>query len=107
MTGANARSVNVVAERSEAILEELVDMSAALKGEATSINRTISLQTDKLGELGDTAEDNQSKVASETKSLTKFYRSSSSFFATLFRGIAVLVAFILTVLYMSLFSKRF
>ena len=91
----------------QAILEELVDMSAALKGEATSINRTISLQTDKLGELGDTAEDNQSKVASETKSLTKFYRSSSSFFATLFRSIAVLVAFILTVLYMSLFSKRF
>ena len=107
MTGANARSVNVVAERSEAILAELVDMSATLKGEATSINRTISLQTDKLGELGDTAEDNQSKVASETKSLTKFYRSSSSFFATLFRSIAVLVAFILTVLYMSLFSKRF
>ena len=107
MTGANARSVNVVAERSEAILAELVDMSAALKGEATSINRTISLQTDRLGELGDTAEDNQSKVASETKSLTKFYRSSSSFFATLFRGIAVLMAFILTVLYMSFFSKRF
>ena len=94
-------------DRAEAMLEDLVDMASVLKGEVTTINSTVVLQNRELGKLGEVADDNRSTVSHEAKALTKYYKSSTSFFGTFFRSVAVLVAFVLTVLYMSFFSRRF
>ena len=96
-----------LAERGEVLLQDLVDMAQGLKGVASNIHSTVRLQNRELESLGDVAEDNRDNLGVEAKALTKYYKNSSSFFATLFRSIAVLVAFVFTVLFMAFFSKRF
>jgi hypothetical protein len=92
----------------QALLDELVSMAAALKGEATSISRHLQDQNKDLEKLSDIAEITSSKLGGEVTRLhAHFRRQLVSICGGIFHMIVILVVFFIVAVFMRVFPRRF
>lgn len=106
--GAAEAEAEVQEEAKQQLLDELVDMAAALKGEATTISTQLQDQTKDLDKLKDIADANSSKLGGEVTRLhVHFRRRLVSVCGGICHMIAIVITFALVAVFMRIFPRRF